>query len=63
MDITRYTTEHIMNIANELNLDPHDSTLPHILSRHIYTLRYATHDDGSPCDYPTILIHLLKSLK
>ncbi|WP_211287906.1 hypothetical protein [Xenorhabdus hominickii] len=52
-----------MNIANELNLDPHDSTLPHILSRHIYTLRYATHDDGSPCDYPTILIHLLKSLK
>ncbi|KMJ46678.1 hypothetical protein PSI19_20340 [Xenorhabdus khoisanae] len=63
MDIRDYTTENIITLVNELHLDPHDCALPHILARHVYTLREATHDDGSPCDYKTILVHMLKSLK
>ncbi|MDE1480260.1 hypothetical protein KKI90_11330 [Xenorhabdus bovienii] len=63
MDMTHYTPEDLINMANELHLDMHDSALPHILARHIYTLRGATQDGGSPGDYQTILVHMLKSLK
>ncbi|CDM92175.1 Putative phage protein [Xenorhabdus bovienii] len=30
MGMTHYSTEDLVNMANELNLDMHDSALPHI---------------------------------
>ncbi|WP_426575271.1 hypothetical protein ACP179_00455 (plasmid) [Xenorhabdus stockiae] len=63
MEIIHYTTQTLLMMANTLNLDPHDSNFPCTLSRHMYTLQCVTHSDGSPCDYQTILNHLLKSLK
>ncbi|MBD2801771.1 hypothetical protein ID854_15310 [Xenorhabdus sp. M] len=55
MNIKQYTTAHMMNMAKALHLDPHDCALPH-------TLGCAIDDDGSPCDYPTILNQMLESL-
>ncbi|OKP01588.1 hypothetical protein [Xenorhabdus eapokensis] len=63
MEITRYTTQTLITLANELNLDLHDCELPYILTRHLYTLQCVIHSDGSSCDYRTILLHTLKSLK
>ncbi|MBD2812623.1 hypothetical protein ID853_17520 [Xenorhabdus sp. Vera] len=62
MNITHYTTAHIINITTELHIDPHDSALPYILARHLYTLGGVTDDNESPCDYPAILNHMLESL-
>ncbi|PHM39136.1 hypothetical protein Xmau_03041 [Xenorhabdus mauleonii] len=62
MNIKHYTTTHIINMATALHLDPHDCALPHMIARHLYTLGCAIDDDGSPCDYPTILNQMLESL-
>jgi len=70
MNIQQYTTVKLTDMAHELNLDLHDSALPYILARHIYTMEIATTSSDnesipncSPIDYESILIHIAKSLK
>ncbi|MBD2804273.1 hypothetical protein ID855_06090 [Xenorhabdus sp. ZM] len=63
MEITHYTTKTLITLANKLNIDPHDSALPYILARHLYSQGEVTDTDGAPCDHKTLLTHLLKSLK
>lgn len=62
MNIQQYTSVKLTKMAHELNLDFHDSALPFILARHIYTLESFT-NIILPSDYESILIHIIKSLK
>ncbi|WP_426575369.1 hypothetical protein ACP179_01180 (plasmid) [Xenorhabdus stockiae] len=63
MEITHYTTQTLITLTNELELDLHDCTLPHTLARHLYIQGDVTQADGTPCDHKTLLLHLLESLK
>ena len=63
MNIQKYTTAELTNMAHELNLDLHDSALPYILARHIFTLENVTTGNNSLINYESILIHTLKSFK
>lgn len=59
MNIQEYTTARIVKMAQELNLDYHDSGFPHALSKHLFMLGMVTEKSGELLDYKAILVHLL----
>ncbi|EKN4689536.1 hypothetical protein JE944_003073 [Yersinia ruckeri] len=59
MNIQEYTTARIVKMAQELNLDYHDSGFTHALSKHLFMLGMVTDKSGELLDYKAILVHLL----